>query len=243
MFSVPPLMTATRVLRSALASFARHRRFTVASIATLSLGLAVTTVLFGLVYSILLRPLPFRDADRLVAISQRDRLSAQGLAPVSFPLFQDWLGSRTLDGIAALRRRPATIRRDGISGPVSVGVVSASLFPMLGVETVAGRGFRESEDRPGAAGVVILSQRFWRERFAEDVGAIGESLQIDGHTCLVVGVVSDLGAALLRRAFRPLFMGICARGRFLLGRRTGGQLSPPPVFGQPGQPAKAASPA
>ena len=191
MFSVPPLMTATRVLRSALASFARHRRFTVASIATLSLGLAVTTVLFGLVYSILLRPLPFRDADRLVAISQRDRLSAQGLAPVSFPLFQDWLGSRTLDGIAALRRRPATIRRDGISGPVSVGVVSASLFPMLGVETVAGRGFRESEDRPGAAGVVILSQRFWRERFGEDVGAIGESLQIDGHTCLVVGVVSD----------------------------------------------------
>ena len=191
-------------------SLGRHKRFAAASIATLSLGVAVTTVFFALVHSIVLRPLPFPDADRLVAISQRELLSEAALAPVSFPQFEDWRESRTLDAIAALRRRPATVRHEGISEPVSAGVVSASLFPMLGVEVVAGRGFLEGDDRPGTAAVVILSAGFWRERFGEDGGVVGGSLDVDGRPCLIVGVVGDLQLPQVGNAeiWLPLSVGL-----------------------------------
>ncbi len=150
-------------------------------ILTLALGIGANTAIFTVVNSVLLRPLPFRDPARLIAIwdSYQD-MPRLGVSPVEYDAWR-----RQTDLFESVGRyRHLGIGRDMnlASGAEPVRVhttwASASLFQTLGVQPAAGRFFADTDDRPGAAPVAILSYRLWREQFAGDPNIIGAPIQL-----------------------------------------------------------------
>ncbi len=168
-------------------------RFALVVIGTLALGVAINTAMFALVDDIVLRPLPFPQAERLVSLSESNGSRGWATAPVSVPAFEDWKSrSRTVRPIAAVRASAATIADPSGEEVVQGALASASLFRLLVAEPVLGRGFAEDEDRAGAPCAVMLSRRYWVTRFGSDPALIGKSLSIDDRACTVIGVVPDM---------------------------------------------------
>lgn len=170
-------------------------RFAVTVIGTLALGIAANTAMFTLVNDIVLRPLPFPEASRLVSLFESSESRGWTAAPVSLPTFEDWSApGKAVRPMAAVRARSATIadRSDSDGEVVSGAVASAALFHILGTDPLVGRGFSTDEDRAGAPCVVALSRKFWLSRFGGDRTIVGEPLSIDDRACVVVGVVPDV---------------------------------------------------
>jgi putative ABC transport system permease protein len=175
------LLYAVRVLRA-------DRAFTVIAALTLALGIGTTAALFSIVDAVLLRPLPFRDADRLVRlISLRPNGDPGG---ISYPDFLDWRArSRAFDGMAVYSPQNFALREaDGIN-QIPGAVVSADLFEMLGASPQLGRTFRSSEYAPGQPIAIVLSDRLWRERFGADPGIVERAIELDHKPAIVVGVM------------------------------------------------------
>jgi putative ABC transport system permease protein len=175
------LFYGLRILRT-------QRAFTVIAALTLAAGIGTTAALFSIVDAVLLRPLPFRDADRLLRlISLRTNGEPGG---ISYPDFQDWRSrSTTFDGMAVYTSRNFALREaEGIS-QVRGAVVSEDLFPMLGVSAHLGRIFVQAEYSPGAATSVVLGDRFWHERFGADPNVVGRAIELDHKPAIVVGVM------------------------------------------------------
>jgi putative ABC transport system permease protein len=177
----------------AVRSLRADPRFALVVVGTLALGVAINTAMFTLVNDIVLRPLPFPQAERLVSLSESNSSRGWAAAPVSVPAFEDWQSrSRTVRPMAAVRAS-ATMITDPSGGEVVQGALaSTSLFRLLGAEPVLGRGFGEDEDRAGAPCAVMLSRRYWVTRFGSDPALIGKSLSIDDRACTVIGVVADV---------------------------------------------------
>jgi hypothetical protein len=186
---------------SALQQHARHalRRlrgapgFAAAVIVMLALGIGATTAVFGVVDGILLRPLPFAEPERLVALSHT--IAVSGISKVSqsdasFLLYQRH--ARAFDGIAIWRPRDVNIAEDGRAADaerVVAAGVSASFFPVLGVRPLRGRTFVEGEDRAGAPRAVVLSEALWRRKFGGDPAVVGRRIVVDGVPHDVVGIM------------------------------------------------------
>jgi len=168
-------------------------RFAFAVIGTLALGIGITTAMFSLVNGIVLRPLPFPQADRLVSVFASNTSQGWSEAPVSVPDFQDWSAhSRGVRPMAAVHGR-AVMVGDPSGGDAVVGAVtSAALFRMLGADPLIGRDFVADDDKAGAPCTVVLSRRFWVTRFGSDPALIEKSLTVDDHVCTVVGVLPDI---------------------------------------------------
>jgi putative ABC transport system permease protein len=167
--------------------------FTLIAIFTLALGIGANTAIFSVINSLLLRPLPFADADQLVMIweTQPDVRGPVG----TYPDFLDWrAGAQSFQGMAAfsnkrygkaeLTGRSETIEAEGM-------LVSQELFPLLGLKPVLGRNFLPEEEQPINNRVVILSQAVWRRGFAGDPAIIGKSVQLNGAGFTVVGVMGE----------------------------------------------------
>jgi putative ABC transport system permease protein len=176
-------------LRFAVRSFLRNPGFSVVTVITLALGIGATTAIFSVVYAVLLRPLPYPDADRIVRVWQVDKGGHRMNA--SDPNFADWHAqNRTLVALAQVQGPGAT----SVSGDVDpvrvpVAVVSRDFFRVLGVRPVAGRLFAPEEQQEGAAPTVVVSQRFWQQQMGgtPDFGA--KSLIFNGRVHGVVGVL------------------------------------------------------
>jgi putative ABC transport system permease protein len=158
--------------------------------ATLGLGLGAALAAFGAVDAILLRPLPFDDASRLVRISQVtpvDGLPEIFFSDVGFRrLLSD---SKVLDGAAAYNDRDLNLVRDGRSERVVVQRVTRSMFNVLRLRPALGRTFSEAEDTPNGPRAVVLSDWLWRSSFGADTGIIGTQLDLEGTSYTVVGVL------------------------------------------------------
>lgn len=159
-------------------------------IVTLALGLGVNTAIFSLTREVLLRPLPYRDADRLVRVFEASEALARTSAPIAPVNYVAWR-----DAVDAFEQT-AIFRRVGFNVSMTTNavqlegfLVAAGFFPMLGVEPALGRGFAEEDARPGGDGVVILSDGFWRRQFGADPAVVGQSLNVDGTPCVVIGVL------------------------------------------------------
>lgn len=149
--------------------------------------------MFSLVNDIVLQPLPFPHADRLVSVFESNSSRGWATAPVSVPTFRSWSGrSRAVRPIAAVRAGAATIADRSDRDVVPGAVASAVLFRMMGNAPLIGRGFTEAEDNAGAPCVVMLSHQYWVTRFDSDRALIGESLSVDYRACTVIGVVPDM---------------------------------------------------
>ena len=181
-------------LRYAARRLARVPTFTIAAVFVLALGIGATTAVFSLVNGVLLRPLPYPRADRLVWLGHSVEVSGVDKADQSdgsFLLYQEH--ARAFDGIAVSRDADVNVgATDGDAGRperVAAATVSASLFDVLGVPPAIGRGFRQGEDRVTAPKVAILSHALWQGHFHGDAQIVGKQIVVDGVSRTIVGVM------------------------------------------------------
>jgi putative ABC transport system permease protein len=178
-------------LRYAWRLLRRSPGFTLVSILTLALGIGANTALFSVVNAVLLRPLPYSDPDRLAVVWHENRPRGLDEDPLAYETFLDLVrGTREFEALAGLSPRwNMVVSTD--EGPEEVPglFVSASLFPMLGVEPMFGRGFLESEDQKGGTPVAVVSARFWQQRFGRDGDLSGKTIVLNGVSTPIVGVL------------------------------------------------------
>ena len=175
-------------LRFALRVLRKSPGFTFVAVLTLALGIGANTALFSVVNGVLLNPLPFPNENRLVSMFQAKPDFPKG--SISYPNFLDWRqDNRAFESIAAYRWSDNTVRGVGEPEEVHAQRVSATFFPILGVQPILGRNFSDDEDRRGASPTVILSEGWWKRKFAADPKVLGKSLDVDGAARTVIGVV------------------------------------------------------
>ena len=186
------LERAARDLRVAFRQLRRTPGFTAAAVITLALGIGGNAVVFGVVNAVLLRPLPYPSADRIVAIGHRSRGGdIPERLPHSSAAYVVYQGPRrTLEAMALYDPGRGSLTGDG-SAPEWVETVHAtrSLFDVLGVAPALGRTFAAEEDAPGGAAVVVLSHALWRQRFGGDPSVLGRTVVINGNSYTIVGVM------------------------------------------------------
>jgi predicted permease len=176
-------------VRLALRRMGREFGYVLAVVFALGLGIGSTTAIFSLVNAVILRPLPFRDPERLVWVSSR-RLEP-GNRPFSLPDFLDFRDqNRTLAGIAAFANWSANLTGDGEPERLQGLRLSANAFQLLGVGATVGRALQPDDDSPGREHVVVLSHSLWQRRFGGDVHVVGRSLTLNGASYTVVGVLA-----------------------------------------------------
>lgn len=178
-------------LRLALRRLIRHPGFSVPTITTLALGLGTAAVVFVLLHTVVLRPLPYPDADRLVRI--RSSVPAVGgsdwnVAKAEFLYFQREAKSLEQAGLYLIDRAPVTVG-SGLAVDVSVAVASAGVAPVLGARAALGRLLRESDGLGATNAVVVLTDGFWRSFYGGDADVLGKTLRLNGVSYEVVGVM------------------------------------------------------
>lgn len=214
-----------RDLRYAVRSLWHARGFAAVAILCLSIGIGLNTTIFSVIDGVLLKPYPYRDPDRLLVLGLRDRDGALDQA-LSLPDLRDWKeASTSFATIAGAQGRSIAIAGAGGEPERHLGaLITWDLFPMLGVDPVLGRGFTRDEDRPNAAGTVLLSHMLWTARFQQDPGILGQSLLLDGRPHVVVGVMPpDFAFPTNQRLWVPIEAAVTdpprgARSIFTLGR-------------------------
>jgi putative ABC transport system permease protein len=165
--------------------------FALVAALTLSLGIGANTAIFGVVNAILLRPLPFKDPERLVMVFDREAEAAGGdRTPLGVSdLFDLREQSRSFTGIEAFTYSPFNYT-GGESPEQVVGLaVTARFFSTLGVQPQIGRDFSPDEERPGAQRVALISDSFWRKYFAADPQVVGRAINLSGASYNVIGVM------------------------------------------------------
>jgi predicted permease len=174
-------------LRYALRAFARAPGFALTAALTLALGIGVNTAVFSVANAVLLRPVDARDPGHIARV-YRGRHS-----PLAWPEF-DFVRrhSRTFQGLWAERNAVLALQTHAGNEKVQAELVSGDFFPALGVTPAVGRLFGPADDSvPGASPVVVLSHRYWRERFAADPAIIGRAINLNGRPYTVVGVARE----------------------------------------------------
>ena len=180
-------------LRSGLRQLRKSPGFTAIAVITLALGIGANTAIFSVVNGVLLRPLAFRDADRLVRVWHTPpQKSFPGIPrfTVSAANYIDWQSqNHVFEQMAIVSYHGFTLT--GVDKPEQLdgSAVSAEFFSMLGVQPMQGRLFSQDEDQPGHANVVLLSHRFWQEHFGANREIVGRYITLDGQSYLVAGVM------------------------------------------------------
>jgi putative ABC transport system permease protein len=175
-------------LRYAFRQLAKRPGFAVVALLTLGLGIGANTAIFSIVNTVLLRPLPYGDADRVVTVW--NSLTVSGPVPLSEPELTDYReGVASFEEVAAYQRVDANLTGDGAPERISAGRVTANLFRTLGSQPLIGRTFLVEEDVPGRDDVAVLGHGLWQRRFAGDPGVIGRTIQLDGVLRTVLGVM------------------------------------------------------
>jgi len=187
-------------LKFALRQLQKSPGFALATILTLAIGIGATTAIFTLVYDVMLRPLPFAHADRLVTIQEKvaEWANIYPTLPVSANHFTFWeKHSHSFDAMAVMQQfslpfSPVARGTEGDnSRPLQVGVLSATpgIFAVLETEPQVGRAFTAAESQPGHDSVAVLTNDLWREQFGSDPKIVGKSILLDGFPHTVVGVM------------------------------------------------------
>jgi putative ABC transport system permease protein len=179
-------------LRVAVRGLRRSPGFAAVALATLAVGIGATAAIFSVVDRVLLRPLAYRDPQRLYVVHEAEprvsRIASR--MPVNAVHFGEWRrAARSFESMALIDGYSANLTGSGDPERISIARVSPSLFPMLGVTPQLGRTFLDEEDQPGRDRVVLLNDRLWRTRFAGDPGIVGRTVMLDGQTYEVVGVL------------------------------------------------------
>jgi predicted permease len=175
----------------AFRQLARNRGFTAVVVLTLGLAIGANSAIFSVVDGVLLHPLPYPGAERLMLVWEGDRFSGTTREDASVP---DWYDlreqNRSFTAVGAFEEQPLTLTEAGTE-PVRLvaGTVSRDVLGILGISPRLGRGFSEAEDTPGGARAAMLGEQLWRTRFGADRAVLGTIIHLDGEPYTVVGVL------------------------------------------------------
>jgi putative ABC transport system permease protein len=178
-----------RDIRYGLRLLSKSPGFTSVSMLALALGIGATTAIFSLLYSVLLAPLPYADSDRLVMVWSHQKGERNQTSPSDY---LDWQKqSKAFDSLAAWTGEGFTIATPDWTEQVQSSRVTPGLFDLLfGTKLVLGRHFVAEDTQPGNDHVVILNNRFWRDRFGGDRSIVGTKLRMSGELYTVLGVAA-----------------------------------------------------
>jgi hypothetical protein len=175
-------------LRQALRALRRVPAFTLAAGGTLALGIGATATMFSVVDAILLKALPYPEADRLVQIGVRyEEYESGSVSPPDY--FDVAARAQTLSEVAASRLQWMDWSAEGEPEQLDAAGVTASYFTVVGESPFIGRAFGPADDRRGGESVVILSHGFWQRRFGGDRGVLGRTMVLNGTPWTIIGVM------------------------------------------------------
>jgi putative ABC transport system permease protein len=185
---LPWLDDLMRDMRHGLRTLPRSPGFTAVALGTLALGIGATTAIFSVVHSVLLRPLPFPDADRLVMVWERQSTGRQNVTSMSN--FRAWEeSSHSFETMSAFHWSPMNLLGGDEPVQVTGAAVTADFFRVLSVPPILGRTFLRGEDAPNAAPVIVLSHAFWLQRFGGRADVIGRRISVNATHHEVIGVM------------------------------------------------------
>ncbi len=177
------LQYAVRILRKELG-------MTVAAIAILALGIGATTLVFSLANGLLLRPLPYRDPARLMAVSEYSPTDVKERDSINFLNYVDYKArARLVENVGVYNSGVATLRGANAAEVVPAGVVSDGVLRALGVAPLRGRIFTPEESAPGGPRVILLGEELWTRRYARDPEIVGKSIDFGSGKRMVVGIM------------------------------------------------------
>jgi predicted permease len=169
---------------------ARNPGFTAIAVLTLALGIGASTAIFSVVDTVLLRPLPYRDPEKLVLVSETLPGMSMDQIGVSAGEYQDYRDrNRSFSQVAAYESAGFNLTGAGQPLRVNAAALSASAFPLLGVSPERGRGFTTEEDRYGSSSVVVLSHALWEHQYSRDPNILGRTVKLDEKPFTVIGVM------------------------------------------------------
>jgi len=183
-------------IRFGMRMLCRNPGFTAAVVIVLALGIAANTTILGVINALLFFPIPYKDADRIVFVTEAsERLRGGG--PTSFPTFLDWKNqNQVFDDMAAFSYEAVNLTGGGEPERLGGVRVSESAMRLLGVKPMLGYPFMAAEYAPGADRVVLLSHGLWQRRFGASPDIISKTVTVNGRACTVVGVLpADLKTA------------------------------------------------
>jgi putative ABC transport system permease protein len=177
-------------LRFGMRMLLKNPGFTVIAIMALALGIGANTAIFSVVNTVLLRPLPYKNPERLVMVWEDNSKQGFPRDTPAAPNYLDWRDqNHVFEGMAVMVDISVNLTGTGEPERIDGRRVSASLFELLGVQPQLGRIFRSEEDQLGANGVVILSHGLWQRRFGGDPDVVGKPINLNGKSFTVVGVM------------------------------------------------------
>ena len=187
--SIPALEILWRNIRFGLRSLRRTPGVTTAVLATLAIGIGANTAIFTIVYDVLLKPLPYPDAEQLVGVRHRSGAAAEEIPSAPYLYFTYRDESRTLEDVGLWRSGPATVT--GLDRPEQVQalLVTHEILRILGVPPQVGRAFSAQDDTPGSTPTIVLAFGYWQRRFGGDASVIGRMVTVDGQRREIVGVL------------------------------------------------------
>lgn len=214
-------------LRFGLRMLRKNPGFTFVAVITLALGIGANTAIFTVVNAVLLRPLPYPEPERIMAIGRS--FAANDVNPTSMPKFVFWREqSQSFEAMAAYRSIGSGVNLAGGNEPEYIpGLrVSVDFFRVLGVGPATGRSFTAEEDSPGGEQVAMLSDGLWRRRFGADAGMIGKTISLNSESYTVIGIMPPdfqfTTAADVIVPLRPVFNGDSGSNYRVLGRLKSG---------------------
>jgi putative ABC transport system permease protein len=179
--------TVIQDLRYGWRQLQHAREFTFLAVMMLALGIGANTAMFTVVESVLLRPLPYRDADRLVNIGAAEGDSSGSVSWLDYGDIRDQ--ARTLDAAAGYSNDVGVVEDRDSSLSIVTSEVTPNLFEILGVQPLRGRTFAREEGQTGGPQVVVLSEGIWRKAFGADPAIVGRAVRVNGRERTVVGVM------------------------------------------------------
>ncbi|MDX6498753.1 MAG: hypothetical protein QOG23_2013 [Blastocatellia bacterium] len=180
--------TLLKDIRYGIRSLLKRPALTAVAVITLALGIGANTAMFSVINAVLLRPLPYKEPDRLVWMNETGPEVAN--RSVSYPNFVDWQARNTsFEAMSPFRGWSATLMGTDQPLDLNARIVGADYFRVMGVAPLLGRSFTSEDDQPGANPITILSHGFWQSQFAGDQNIIGKNITLDDHAYTVVGVM------------------------------------------------------
>jgi putative ABC transport system permease protein len=177
-------------IRYGLRRIVQNPGFSAIAVLTLALGIGATSTIFSIVNAVLLRPLPFREPQGLIAVTQITSDTQTGAVPMSFTKYEAIRDqARSLERIAVYYPISPSLGGESEPEQVAGARVSGDLFGLLGVTPRLGRGFDAAEMAPGGADAAVITDGLWHRRFGGEPSVVGRSIRLDGKDVTVVGVL------------------------------------------------------
>jgi len=184
------MQTLLQDIRYGIRMLVKNPGFTAVAVLTLALGIGANTAIFTVVNSVLLRPLPFPEPERIFAVHQAMPEKGIPKSGASYPNFLDWSRqNQSFEHLAAMRDTNMALSGQGEATFVETAAVTGGYFGVFEQNALLGRTLQAPDDLPSADAVVVIGETLWRSRFASDPKILGRTISLDQRPFVIVGVV------------------------------------------------------